>query len=165
MKSMNTNKYKVTEITDAKLKTLIRTHDETKWKENMCNKSSLIHYRKFKTNLKRPEKYLHSITDFKGAQLKFKARSYTLGLAYEKRKWGDNTDTTCLCCKEEEETLEHFMFKCSFLDTQRNTMMGGVREILLSKRETNLLREIQKDEELMLILFRRHARAIRFKPV
>ena len=52
------------------------------------------------------------MNDFNGAQLKFKARSRTLGLNYEKRRWQNkNIDCTFPCCGKEDQIFYHFLFR------------------------------------------------------
>ena len=151
---LNTLKIKKNDIkslSDFKIKQTIFKYDETKWKENMTKKSSLIHYRQFKTSLE-VETYLKSVDDYKGPQLKFKARTNTLGLMYEKRKW-ENSEQNCACpcCGQEDETLNHFLFSCVSHSVHRQTLMNRIQDLLLSHKETNLNEEIKQGKGLINI--------------
>ena len=136
---VNIEKQKFVNLTSREVRNVVEKYDETKWQENMTKKSSLTHYLKFKSKRKHCENYLLSLSDFRGAQLKFKARSYTLGLAYEKRKWSNSDgDSTCPCCHKVDETLQHFMLECESFAMQRKIMMEGIVDILTNNDERNL---------------------------
>ena len=153
--NVNLNTDQVKQSSYKKLKTLVESYDEIEWKENMMNKSSLVHYRQFKIKrTKQTEKYLNSLSNFKGVQLKFKARSYTLGLSYEKRKWAnaDDQDCICPCCKKDVETLEHFILYCECFSVHRKALMQGIRSILCSRGELNLYQDFTQGKGVLCLI-------------
>ena len=145
----NLNISDIQTLTDKNIKQIVCDKDENVWRENITKKSTLAHYQKFKTKLQCEEYLMSSINDFSGAQLKFKARSYTLGLQYEKRKWeNDDSDCICPCCGLEDETLEHFLFKCNFYSSERQKLMKETEELLLNSKELNLYKDFKDRKEL-----------------
>ena len=66
------------------------------------------------------EQYLLDSTNFQGVSLKLKARTNTLQLERYIRSWSPTNDGLCkLCNRNEEETIDHFLFKCNALQSIR----------------------------------------------
>jgi hypothetical protein len=95
-----------------------RDHDN--WLNRALKKSSLANYIRHK---ERPslEPYLLDKLNFHGSNLKFKARTNSLDLEGRKRSWSDNNTGLCKICDiNEEESIDHFLFKCISLNYIRN---------------------------------------------
>jgi len=85
--------------------------------QDLNNKSSLQSYRHFKLHSFR-ENYTNDVSNFRGIQLKFKARCGALELESLIEKWG-KSDGMCKLCKNGKETVCHFMFHCCTLNDIR----------------------------------------------
>ena len=90
---------------------MINKIDTEKWINELDSKSSLAIYKQFKNNIKEKKIYTN---DYQSIVL-FRCRSNTIKLNW--RRIFEGGDTTCALCNEEEETLEHFLIKCTVLDT------------------------------------------------
>ena len=73
-------------------------------------KKSLYWYRLLKCTTF-SEKYLFNVSNFKGARLKFLARTGCLGLGEDKERWCMN-DTRCCLCGSRDDTIPHFFITC-----------------------------------------------------
>ena len=81
------------------------------------------------------EKYLLDKLDFKGVNLKFRARSNTLQLNTKTCKWSNEVDETCPLCHSGIEDISHFLFIC------RNTQINNIRIDEFCKLENKLSKE------------------------
>ena len=117
-------------ISNEQLATKINEYDESIWRSNMENKSTLRLY-KYK-------KKLGNINWFRnGAKYDtmMHACSNTLDLSW--RNWTSD-DKTCQLCKSEIETLKHFLLDCNKLQKFRNNFLF-----------LQLPRQYNKDQTLM----------------
>ena len=93
---------------------VIKKIDSRIWKEEIQKKVTLTYYNKFKTEIKNEERIYGNNQESK---VLFRARTNTLELQW--RKKFINESTICQLCKEEEETLEHFLLDCQNLNNVR----------------------------------------------
>ena len=100
----------------------IRKHlDNWDWIQKAQSKSSLSLYLSLKDGLNK-ERYLLDSTNFQGVSLKLRARTNTLQLERYIRSWSQENDGRCkLCDINEDETIDHFLFMCSALQSIRVT--------------------------------------------
>ena len=80
--------------------------------------SSFKYYRLFKHDTFVSE-YVNNINDFKGVNLKFRARSCTLPLGENVCKFNDDGSSKCPMCSHPNESLTHFMLSCPILSDLR----------------------------------------------
>ena len=93
--------------------------DAKEWYERAKLKSSLKDYIKYKGE-PTLEHYLLDQNNFKGINLKFKARSNSLELEGSKSSWSQEYSGLCKICNNNmKETVDHFVFQCSRLHTIR----------------------------------------------
>ena len=76
--------------------------------------------------------YLKDPTDFKGANLKFKARTNCLGLESRRQAWySDGTGNCKLCTSNTVEDVKHFLLECPCLEDVRLNVFTNVKMALL----------------------------------
>ena len=102
-------------------------------------KSSLEIYRCFKVDFK-AEPYLRIVSDFQGAQNKFRARTGTLGLKANTKVWGISNGICDMCQTEEEEDVSHILFACPHYRNLRMEVFNSL-ESLLEKNRANYVWE------------------------
>ena len=120
----------LTRGSELQLKKRIEEYDKLEWRQSVTTKSTLKLYEEFKEG---PKKELIYDNTFESGLL-FRARSDTLDLRWRKRFQGE--DVMCPLCGEEEETLQHYILKCSYLATirQQFDIQGReLEEVLLFK--------------------------------
>jgi hypothetical protein len=104
--------------------------DQTSWMNRALGKSSLTNYVRHKDQPSL-EPYLLDKTNFKGSNLKFKARSNSLGLEGRKAAWSEANMGLCKICNlNESETVDHFMFICTKLADVRSKYFKELEEEL-----------------------------------
>ena len=108
-------------INESELERRINEYDEKMWIEEINEKSTLVLYRCFKTNIQEESFYDNTME----SSLLFRARSNTLKLGWRKRY--ENENVKCQLCDLEEETQEHFIEKCPRLrNIRREHEMEGI---------------------------------------
>ena len=98
-----------------KLKGIFKQYDDTLWKADLENKSTLKLYREHKRKIKE-EQHLYDNTA--ATTTLFEARTGTLKLNTIKRH--NDEDTKCNLCDHTNEDLEHFLLDCEALTSTRN---------------------------------------------
>lgn len=89
-------------------------------------KSSLAMYERFKLSVS-AENYIFNIRDFRGVQLKFKARTATLGLNADRERWG-LSDGKCDFCHSAKEDIFHFFFICPLYNDMRQMLFSQIEQ-------------------------------------
>ena len=108
----------------------ISLDNDTDWFEKAKKKTTLNDYIKFK-NAPCLEYYLLDKVNFKGANLKFKARTNTLDLEGKKRSWSETYSGHCNICNIKEiESIDHFLFECEGLSSIRNICFNDLKNDL-----------------------------------
>ena len=100
-----------------KLKGIFKQYDDTLWKADLENKSTLKLYREHKRKIKE-EQHLYDNTA--ATTTLFEARTGTLKLNTIKRH--NDEDTKCNLCDHTNEDLEHFLLDCEALTSTRNNI-------------------------------------------
>ena len=97
-------------------------------------KKSLYWYRLLKCT-SFSERYLFNVSNFKGARLKFLARTGCLGLGEDKERWC-MTETQCCVCGSRDDTIPHLLITCPGLTDIRfkhfKQLEKGLNEIDMS---------------------------------
>ena len=96
------------------IRRVINDKDTREWRESMENKSSLLIYRSFKVQIE-------EIKWFRNGgkwSIMIAARANTLRLGW--REWELEEGKICKLCREENETLEHFLIVCCELQETRS---------------------------------------------
>ena len=113
LKEVNLNLQGLTNTKD--LDKVIKNLDSKMWRDDIKKKTTLTYYRKFKTDIKGEENLYGNNQE---SMILFRARTNTLDLQW--RKKFTNETIICQLCKEEEETLEHFLLDCKQLNYIRS---------------------------------------------
>ena len=100
-------------------KTINKSIESNDWIKCITDKTSLNNYTLFKHD-KYLEPYLLDKTDFKGANLKFRARTNTIQIDYNIRSWAKTNDGICRLCNDGyKEDITHFLFTCKIYNDIR----------------------------------------------
>ncbi len=93
----------------------------------MCEKKTLDLYAAVKGGLKN-EMYVDDLGDRRGASLKFRFRTRSAGLRGEVGGWKNrDEDRQCIMCSmQEDENVEHVLFKCKAYRSEREQLWREV---------------------------------------
>ena len=122
------NLHQLMDIDENHLKKRIFDLDHEEWSAELLEKQTMVLYATFKNEIKEEKFYDNTFE----ASLIFKARSNVLKLDWRNRFTDGNV--ICKLCKNEEESLEHFILRCNRLDDIRrefNMRNRNLEEILL----------------------------------
>ena len=133
-------------------KVIGRTMFKNSMIEDFQEKSTLQHYKALKNNTF-AEPYLYEKDNFKGAQLKFKARVGCLGLEADLEKRGMSDGICKRCSLGTKDTMEHFLLNCSSLDNERNTLETNIYCNLKNNNRLNIWNTFINGNNLAKIKF------------
>ena len=115
------------------IKNRINEFDTNRWKEEIAEKTTLTRYKNYKNNIEEIKWFKNG---FKYS-LMMKARADALKLNWRNHR--DEANKICDLCKEQIETLEHFLIDCNKLQLIRNKFsilqrpMNNNKESIISK--------------------------------
>ncbi len=97
-----------------KIKQLIQEYDSKIWREDVVTRSTLSLYCKYKQKVNDEQRLYDNSPS---TTTLFRARTGMLQLNEKNRYKGE--DTTCDLCKQETETIGHFLLECTSLNSTR----------------------------------------------
>ena len=109
-------------LSSNKVRQRIEENGKTRWQLGMERKSTLKWYRK----REKPEAIKWHMGD-QGSKLLAKARSGTMEVKSRNR---NEEDQNCSICRDERETIEHFIVECPGYREQRGRLVESIKGIL-----------------------------------
>ena len=141
MKAVNINLYNIEHIQNNEIKKRVQELDNSLWKADLIEKSTLTLYRRYKMQIHDEQ----DIYDNTAASVTlFRARTNTLLLGIKRKHQGG--DIICELCKSEAEDLQHFILRCTALSETR-------KHIIILQQP---YKEDQEETIADLLLFRHH---------
>ena len=114
LKEMGLNITEVKNLNKNKIKEKVKIWDTYKWKNEIREKSTLEIYEKYKKDIKEES----WVDNTEGSKVLVRARTNSLPLNWRNRF--TNKSENCPSCREETETLEHFILDCRNYCSIRN---------------------------------------------
>ena len=108
MQDLNINLLQLLEKSKKEIKNMVQKRDTEKWRADLRSKATLNIYSSFKNNIKGDLTYYND----ESSRLLFLCRSNTLKLNWRNRFVNPQNGTICDICREEDETIEHFLLFC-----------------------------------------------------